>query len=815
MEPASLVHLEFDKVLVLISGFAGSQAAKDALRELLPSTDRDEIEKRLGELDEWVRLFDEGRSLPIGGIREMRDLLQILQVGGEVLSGEEFLRTRANLEVASRLRKALAEADLDRLPRLRHRLEVIPVLDSLAERITGVISERGEVRDDASPALSGIRRDLVKSRQEIERRLGEYLSTGPADMFQDRFFTIRNDRYVIPVKASFQSTLQGIVHDQSGSGQTVFMEPLEFLPLNNRLARLRGEEREEIARILRALTDLLAVNRDGLSALFDGLIFFDVLQARARFARQYEARRPEIAPDGLVELFAARHPLIHPDCVPLDLTMNRSAACVIITGPNGGGKTVALKILGINSLLMQSGNYILASALSRLPVFEQILTDIGEAQSIENHLSTFTAHLRRIGEILVAAGQRSLVLIDEIGVGTDPSEGAALAQGVLKALLRRGSFALVTSHYDALKSLAYTTPGFVNAGMEFDYETFRPTFRFLMGVPGRSNALSVARQFGLPDEVLSVMSACLEGKGGTEERLISILERERTSAEALRRSWEEKEREVTLRRSELEAGLKKLEQFRKSRRDELVETYETRLKEKVRELEGVIHGLKARSGAGGISDLETARGALKDARNSISELDAASRARSVETEDEGDDARKEEPLCKGDTVLWREIPRPGILEDLDPSADRAVIECNGLRFTAPLSQLKRFGEARLAGVRPQGNVLAACPDVSDRLDLRGYRVEEALEKTESYLKLASAQKLGRVFLVHGKGTGALQKAMHEFLRRSPWRNKFRFGRYGEGDLGVTVVVFDPLADAEKPSAAVESRQIRRKKGQDK
>ncbi|MBF0501847.1 MAG: endonuclease MutS2 [Candidatus Riflebacteria bacterium] len=818
MESASLTHLEFEKVLALISGFAGSHAAKDALHELHPSSDREEIEKRLGELDEWMRLFDEGRQPSVGGIREMRDLLKLLHTGGDVLAGEDFLRTRANIDVAIRLRKSLIEVDVERLPLLRRRLEVIPVLDSISERINGAISERGEVRDTATPALSGIRRDLVKSRMEIERRLGEYLTSGSGDMFQDRFFTIRNDRYVIPVKASYQGLVQGIVHDQSGSGQTVFMEPLEFLPLNNRLARLRGEEREEVARILRALTDLLASNRDDLAMLFEGLVFFDVLQARARFARQYEAHRPEIAPDGLIELRSARHPLIHPGCVPVDLTMNRQGACVIITGPNGGGKTVALKILGINALLMQSGNYVLASATSRLPVFEQILTDIGEAQSIENHLSTFTSHLRRLGEILAAAGPRSIALIDEIGVGTDPNEGAALAQGVLKALLRRGAFALVTSHYESLKSLAFITPGFVNAGMEFDYETFRPTFRFLMGVPGRSNALSVARQFGLPDEVLSVMSACLEGKGGAEERLIAVLERERASAEALRRSWEEKEREVTLRRNELEAGLKKIEQFRKSRRDELVETYEAGLKEKVRELEGVIHSLKMHQAQNDASDLETARNALKSARNTISELDLASR------QYVGDETSESVPsgnnsdadmFQKGDTVLWKGIPRPAVLEDFDVTADRAVLECNGIRFVAPLSQISRFGEARLAkSASVSGMVIAARPDVSDRLDLRGCRVEEALEKTEAYLKLASSQRLGRVFLVHGKGTGALQRSMHEFLKRSPWRDKFRFGRYGEGDLGVTVVVFDPLADAEKPITSEESRQIKRKKRRD-
>lgn len=831
MEEKSLLQLEFDKVLGLIAGYAGSQAGKDLIVGWRPAIDRQTVEFRLLELDEWMRLLDEGRHVPVGGIREMRDLLQNLQHGGEMLAGEDLLRVRANIEVGTRVRKALTDADLERLPRMRQRLNAMPVLDPVGQRITDAINDRGEIRDDATPALATIRRELGKTRQEVERRLGDFLQTGDGEMFSDRFFTQRNDRYVVPVKSSFQSTLQGIIHDSSGSGQTVFMEPLEFLGLNNKLARLRSEEREEVRRILRQLTDLLAGHRSDLGILFDGLVFFDGLQARGRFARQFDAKRPEIGPDGRVDLVNGRHPLLHPECVPLDLTLGppmkqqpapgpgvqhvpqiqsvasqtgpTPAACIVITGPNGGGKTVAMKILGINALLMQTGCYVLAGATSRLPVFTEILSDIGEQQSIENHLSTFTSHLQRLKEIIAAAGPGSLVLIDEIGVGTNPEEGAALARGVLEAVLRRGALALVTSHFEPLKSMAYTTPGFANAAMEFDEQAFRPTFRFIMGIPGRSNALAMARLFGLPDEVLAVMSAGLQGTGGNEEALIGILERERMQAERLRRSWEEKERDVSRRQADLAVQMKKLETFRRTRRDEVVESFEGSLKGKMRELEGIIHDLKRKLAGEPVTeaDPEKARAALKQARGLVDEINnPAPDARKKEI-----DASPPEPpesFKVGDLVVWREIPRPGVIEDLDLEKGRVVILCNNLRFVAPLAQVRKFasGKGKTTTTESSGGVIASRPSVSDRLDLRGHRVEEALQQAEAYLKDAAAQRVPRVFLVHGKGTGALQRAIHEFLKRSPWRDKFRFGRYGEGDLGVTVVVFDPAADVEKQPA---------------
>ena len=505
METKSLVNLEFDKVLKIISSFAGSRAAKDKLLNLEPTQDSKIILEDLAELDEFLDYSEGGVKFRLGGIRDIREIIDILNAGSCILAPEDFLLIRANIEVVASLKKAFEDSENSyvkvKTRRLYERVDRLPRLSTLQQRIDSTLDDKGDLRNDASPALSSIRREYKKASSEIEKQLNAFLTSHAEDV-QDRFFTLRNDRYVVPILASAQSRFQGIVHDQSATGQTVFMEPLSFIPKNNRLAQLRLSEREEIKRILASLTNLVASSLRSLEEMFDGLVHFDMLSAKIKFAQEFRCTRPEVSHDRKVELKHARHPLIHPDCVPLEIKLDKANSCIIITGPNGGGKTVTLKTLGLNALLMQTGNYILADSDSRLPIFSEILADIGESQSIEEHLSTFTAHLKRLKEMLELGDGDSLILIDEICVGTDPVEGGALASGFLKELRRRGAYAVVTSHYDSLKQVAFTTEGFTNAAMEFDYQNFKPTFRFQMGIPGKSNALAMARSYGMPEVVL-------------------------------------------------------------------------------------------------------------------------------------------------------------------------------------------------------------------------------------------------------------------------------------------------------------------------
>jgi len=512
---------------------------------------------------------------------------------------------------------------------------------------------------------------------------------------------------------------------------------------------------------------------------------------------------------GVLELRAVRHPLLHPQCVPVDVRLEPGASIIIITGPNAGGKTVLLKTVGVNVLLALCGCYVLAQRDGRVPVFAEILADIGDAQSIEAHLSTFTSHLSRLGEILKQAGERTLVLLDEVGVGTDPIEGAALATGVVKYLRSRRAYALATSHYEALKRLGFTEAGVQNGSMEFDDQTHRPTYRFLLGVSGRSNALHVAREFALPEVVLAEMTAVLQGAGGEEGELVAALERERLAVERLRRDLDERQRALVAEHRELTEERHRLTEFRKKRRDALSERIESELDGQVKAFEALIRDLRTQpvtDPAAAVADARAGLAAAKEARGQLETLTAQL------TLDGAESSRTEDtpPPVVGDAVRWANLAGVGKLISANVVRDRAVVEIDDKQLIVPYSQLRRANRAdRRAGASGHGaadegdgaetaprggTVVAPVRPVRDELDLRGMRVEEAIEAVGTYLPQAETGGFGKVRLIHGKGTGALWRAVTEYLKQSRWRNQFRLGRYGEGDLGVTVVVFDPAAD---------------------
>lgn len=822
MEQKSLDNLEFTKILAIVASFAGSRAAKENILKFQPSEDANQIGVWLAEIDEFLDYAQAGFKIQSGGLRDLREVIEILQSGSTVLGSDDFLKVKANIEVAAALKKAFdARASswvVKGSNRLAERIRSMPALTSLFQRIDDCLDDRGQVRSDASPALTSIRREYSQTVSNVEKQLSAFLSHH-ADDVQDRYFTLRNERYVVPVLASAQSRIQGIVHDQSSTGQTLFVEPLAFLPANNRLAQLRLSEREEIKRIFTNLTSLIYQSLSALSEQFATLVYIDMVKARADFACKYEASRPEISEKAELVLNSARHPLLHPDCVPLDIMMNKEQRCIIITGPNGGGKTVALKTVGINALLMQTGNYVLAARDAKIPVFKQILSDIGESQSIEDHLSTFTAHLKRLKEMADLADRHALILIDEICVGTDPIEGGALAAGFLKELSGRGAFCVVTSHYDSLKHVAFTTPGFINAAMEFDYETFKPTFRFQIGIPGKSNALAMARVFGLPDSILGDLILVNTGERQDEKGLIEAIERERNRAESLRRTYVQKVSNLRAREQEVEESLKQLREFRKTRRDKLTEEYTAELRARLREIETLINRLRRTADA---SEQTEAGKGLAEARTAHSEAREILEKLSQPPEDDFSSGRTDDAtvtvdvaqLRPGIQVLYKLTMRSGVLLRIDKARSRAEVEFEGKILQLPLTDIAIAGKAAKKNEdKPSGSVFAVRPLVRSDLDVRGMRVDEALDEVDSYLKVASESDLGRVFIIHGKGTGALHNAITAFLKSSPWKKKFRAGRYGEGDLGVTVVVFDAEADSdEDPTQNLPHRQFAPRKG---
>lgn len=797
MESKTLTNLEFSKILSIIASYASSRPAKERILNFEVSVDINFILTGLNETEEYIDYSEMGLKLNPGGLRDIRETLEVLSAGSTILGSEDFSKIKSNIETAASIKKAFESQDkqlLNKTTRIGERIKKLPLLNSLYERINDCFDDKGLIKSSASPALASIRREYIQTVAQTEKELNAYIAHH-GDSVQDRYFTLRNDRYVIPINASSQSSIQGIVHDQSATGQTVFIEPLQFLGANNRLAQLRLSETEEIKRILTALTNMLYQSLSYIREQFETLVWLDTVKAKANFAGAYGACRPDVSEKGDLVLHNARHPLLHPNCVPLDIFLNKNQRCIIITGPNGGGKTVSMKTVGLNALLMQTGNYVLANNDAKLPIFTEILSDIGESQSIEDHLSTFTSHLKRLKEIADVADSRSLILIDEICVGTDPIEGGALASGFLKELCGRGAYAIVTSHYDSLKNMAFTTEGFINAAMEFDYDTFKPTFRFQMGIPGRSNALAMARAFQLPENILTDLVGVNKGERQNEKGLIEAIERERNRAESLRRTYVKKITAIRSKEQEIEEITEQLKEFRKTKRDKLTEEFTVELRKKLKDIEKVINKLKNTATNNNGQEIESA---VKEAREThqliksgiedLNQTDA--------TTNENKQSLSVDDFKPGMYVIWNQNLRTGkFIRTVGKS--KAEVDFEGILISVNLSELSVSHRKESKKEKKEtGHVYAVRPLIRSEIDLRGKRVEEALDEVESYLKMADQSNLGRVYIIHGKGTGALQRAIADFLKNSPWKKKYRSGRYGEGDLGVTVVVFDPEADVD-------------------
>ncbi|NLM18327.1 MAG: hypothetical protein GX221_11480 [Candidatus Riflebacteria bacterium] len=825
MEEKSLLNLEFDKVLLLLAERASSRAGKDAIKSSPVTTDKSQIEKKLQEISEFLFLSQIGMRPSVRGQRDIREILELLQENATALSSEDFLKIKANSEIASRLKKIVSEIskeDRRKAQIILDRIEATPTLAALAQKINDTIDEQGNLRPDASPALAGIRRDYSKTLGELEKNLNSFLASS-SDNLQDRYYTVRNERYVVPVKASCQQSVPGIVHDQSSTGQTLFIEPIAFIPANNRLAQLRLSEKEEIRRIFKALTSFTVSSQSQLEEQFQTLVWLDTVAARADFAIEYNASKPEISEQQVVRLSNARHPLLGHDCVPMSVTLSPKQKCIIITGPNGGGKTISLKTVGLNALLMQTGNYVLADEGAKLPIFEHVLADIGESQSIEEHLSSFTGHLKRLKEISELTVTFSLILIDEICVGTDPAEGAALASGFLKEMTKRGAYAIVTSHYDSLKKTAFTTEGFTNAAMEFDYKTLKPTFRFMTGIPGKSNALAMARLYGLDENILAELTEINSAEGDEEKTLIEAIERERTEAERLRREYNRKLSEIKLKEEETDRILDQLREFRKTKRDSVTEDFIKKHKQALKDSEQLISDLKTvikdlaqaelpnreESKNKSHEALEKIRKHHKNIKQSINHLetpqddfftDIKRHRKAVEK------TGKTYQFQEGDRAIWNFNMQEGVISKI-AEKNYAFIDIGGKILKVKLSDLtySKKTEKKEASTH-KISFTATAATIDERLDLRGLQSHEAIFKLEDYLKLAEQNNLGRLFIVHGKGTGALQKAVTAYLKNSPYKKKFRPGRYGEGDSGVTIVVFNPDADVEPEQYKTDKRK---------
>jgi len=772
--------LEFDKIRQILAGFTASKPGEELAISLQPATVLEEVARAQKETTEARELWQTSR-VPLDGIFDLRAAAEGAR-RGKVLSPEELLATGATLRAARLLRKSLGEEAEERAPVLSALAAGLTTFPQLEAALTKAIGPDGEVRDEASPVLRSLRRQAQTLQNSIRERLDALTRSGETQKYlQEALVTIRNGRYVLPVKQEFRQYIPGIVHDQSASGATLFIEPMAVVELNNKLRRVEAEIKEEIERILTELSRQVGEAAAGILANQEILARLDLAFAKARYRLSIGGAEPVLNTRGFIRLLQARHPLLEGEVVPIDLELGGDFHVLIITGPNTGGKTVSLKTTGLLTLMAQAGLHIPASSGSEMAVFTGIYSDIGDEQSIEQSLSTFSSHMSNIVPIMEAAqDQNSLVLLDELGAGTDPAEGAALATAILKTLHSRGVRTVATTHYSELKIFAYNTPGVENASVDFDPRTLRPTYRLLTGVPGQSNAFVIAARLGLEKAIIEeAQQLVAPGTRNLEELLGQIaeekreLEAEREKTARLRLALEKKEKEYTEK-------LGRFEGERASLLREAREEARNLIRETRREMENLLRRLRE---AAPEDQSEIANEARRQLAGRLAEI----------PEEAGLFVGGGSPgeILPGKTVRLPHLEQEGVVLEVKNGQAQVQVE-GGLRVWVPCAGLaevsrapERQGRGEKGGIKR--SAVSKSATISSRLDLRGMNVEEALETVDKYLDEAFLAGLPSAVLIHGKGTGALRSAVTQFLSEHPQVKSYRLGGIGEGGLGVTVV----------------------------
>ncbi len=757
--------------------------------------DRAETLARLRETDEARALLDADEAPPIGATADVARLLDRAERGA-VLDAGELLDVRACAETLRGVSRFLcAPGRSERAPALAETAWVIEAPEGIDHEIARCIDPGGELRDAASPALAEARRASLRLGGELKRRLERYLQdTDVTGHLSDRYFTVRNDRYVLPVKADAKGHVRGIVHDASRSGTTLFIEPEGAVELNNQLKRAELDVERETERVLRALSAAVAGVAPALRAGLDALTRIDHAFARGRLSQQMDATSPSTAEDGVFELPALRHPLIHPDeCVPNDVRLGADFQVLVLSGPNAGGKTVTLKATALAALLVRAGLHVPCGTGARVDLVEDVIADIGDGQDIGESLSTFSAHMAKQARIVERAGPHTLVVLDEIGVGTDPSEGAALAQAILERLSDAGARVVTTTHYGLLKEMANVDPRFENASVEFDAETLAPTYRLRVGEPGSSSAAAVASRMGMPSDVLERADALQRREDRQLDRMLAELSASRATLESERRQMAELRAESEAVRDDYRARLERLQERRddlyRSMRDDL----DAAFKEAHQEVAGVIRELQ-----GGPTSQKAAA-----ARERLVELEARARA------DEAAAGVPRAPVRPPDAapVDWRRARagdtvrvsggREGVLLSLPDRRGRATVRVGAAKLVLPAEQIgqaapgsaqTRAGagdRVRVERARATGDDASLAGGTSE-CDLRGLRVDEALDRLGELIDRAAADGRDAVRVVHGHGSGALRRAVRDQLAASPLVADLRAGGNDEGGEGATI-----------------------------
>lgn len=778
----AIKSLEFDRIVEFIVGYCDSDLGKQKVSDIVIKKDLEEIERELDLLNEAISFISSYGGISFA-FEDIRDDIKKAQIDS-VLYNQELLKIKKFLNLVSKIKgyfKNLQESD--RFVRLKeYDKKVLPIKD-LEKRIENIIISEDEIADDASPMLKALRRQKLSINEKIRATLNSIISTRQKEL-QEPIITVRQGRYVVPVKQEYRSTFKGIVHDQSSSGATLFIEPMQVVDLNNELRQVELKEKQEIQRILFELSQEVKKYAQALFNDIEIVSELDFIFAKAKYSLKLKTVRPELNTMGYINLKKARHPLINQEVVvPIDIYIGDQFNTLVITGPNTGGKTVTLKTVGLLTLMAMAGLNIPAEERSQISIFEEVFVDIGDEQSIEQSLSTFSSHMTNIVSILQKVNKNCFVLLDELGAGTDPIEGAALAMSILDTLHKIGAKTIATTHYSELKQYALKTPGVENASVEFDVETLKPTYKLIIGLPGKSNAFEISKRLGLPQQIIENARKYISGEALKFEDIIADVESKRRELERANQEIAFLKKDVEILKEELEKEKKKLQ----SERDKILKEAKEKARKIIQEAkfaaEETIKKIKEAEESTQNKDriIQEAREELK---KNLEELEEE-----VLKPKEAYHSRIPDNLKKGQTVYIVPLDQNGIVLSLPDKSGNVEVQAGILKMTVHISNLRVVEEKEEEDVKKGYSkfVHEKSQSISTSIDVRGKNLDDALLEVEKYIDDAYLAGLKEVTIIHGRGTGVLRTGISQFLRNNKHVKSFRLGKYGEGGDGVTIV----------------------------
>lgn len=783
----SFKTLDFPKVINQLSKHAVSELGKEKIHALSPSSDYIEVKDKQEETEDGVRILRMKGGIPLSPFIDIRPHLKRASIGA-ALNGKEVAQIGKVIKSVREIDQFFVKLKEDEieLKQLYKISDQFVALRPLERAIFTVVDEGGYVLDDASTALRGIRTGIKQTESRVRQKLESIVRGSQAKFLTDAIITMRNDRYVIPVKQENRTTFGGVVHDQSSTGQTLFIEPQSVVDLNNRLKQYQSEERSEIERILAEVTNVIMPHTAEIDQNMTVLVLLDFINAKAKYAQEIKGIKPLISENNAVSFMRARHPLLEEsEVVANDIILGEEYQTMIITGPNTGGKTVALKTLGLLQLMAQSGLQIPVAEQSVMGIFSSVFADIGDEQSIEQSLSTFSSHMTNIVEILNKIDDQSLVLLDELGAGTDPQEGAALAIALLDAIAAKGSYALITSHYPELKAYGYNRPQTINASMEFDVETLSPTYKLLIGIPGRSNAFEIAKRLGLNDMVIESARQLMSGESQSVDEMIQDLENKRKQASQETGKVREELQNAQALHRELKNAFKEYEAEKEQLKKKAEKEANQIIEKAQKDTEKIIEDLRARQ-------LQGAQGSAVKEHEFI---EAQTRLSNLKLEEESlkknkilQKQKRKKELKPGDFVQVESLGQKGTI--VEKSGNKQwVVQMGMLKMKLNESDLTPAQQEKEPSYNRTSLKSTSMGSVSTEIDLRGERVEAALNQLDQYIDQAILSNYPQVTVIHGMGTGAVRKAVQDYLKKHPQVKSYNDAPANQGGNGATIVLF--------------------------